>query len=194
MKSLTTKQHVLTAFLIALSPGLAFAGSSSRDCQTSNKSIVMGAGNSSNQIQIKISVNGKPTVYEAPVAIMPELDYNTERTDRTVSAIPISNEKSLSRSHKRMHVVHKDGSSCDGRESWDDQSVQSYVLTGPNGKALTIGYGFDPKVEALSHLAGMNKDGYLTARFTCHTYGITTAGGCYADDEGDQITWSEIAD
>ncbi|MGZ3742086.1 MAG: hypothetical protein ACXVB9_22115, partial [Bdellovibrionota bacterium] len=56
----------------------AFAGSQSRDCATPDKSIVMGAGNSTNRIQIKfIDAAGKPAVHDVPVNLMPAFDYNT---------------------------------------------------------------------------------------------------------------------
>ncbi|MGZ3670512.1 MAG: hypothetical protein ACXWR4_11365 [Bdellovibrionota bacterium] len=159
----------------------AFAGSQSRDCATPDKSIVMGAGNSTNRIQIKfIDAAGKPAVHDVPVNLMPAFDYNTEETPDAIWAVPVSEDRSVSRKHLVRHVYHKDKTDCLGREQWDDHSVQSYVLTGKDGKSLDSALG--------GKIKGMNGDGYIVAQFSCHTYGVTSPGGCYAN-EGDKVVW-----
>ena len=168
--------------LAVMLPFSAFAGSQSRDCQTADQAIVMGAGNSTNQVQIKfIDSNGKAGTYTAPVRIMPEFDYNTEQNDQTITAVPVSAEKIVSKNHQVMHVVHKDGTQCDGREQWDDHSTQSYVLTGKDGSTLATEL-VNGKVKYLT------ADGYIVAQFQCRNYGVTSPGGCFADD-GDKVTW-----
>lgn len=180
------KDHLLI-FLTLICPLIANAGSQSRDCETSDKRIVMGAGNSTNRIQIQYSLDGQNKVYDVPVKIMPDFDYNTEETDETVSAIPISKEKIISTDHQVMHVIHQDGTECYGREAWDDRSVQSYILTGKDGEPLTWG---SPERNVLQSVEGATDDGYIIAEFQCHSYGITTAGGCYVE-EGDEVIWEK---
>jgi hypothetical protein len=173
-------RYLALAFLTL--PLSAHAGSNSRDCATPDRSIVMGAGNSTNRVQIKfIDSDGKAGTYDVPVKIMPDFDYNTEENEQTLTAVPFTAEKIVTRKHQVMHVVHKDGSVCDGRERWDDQSVQSYVLMGKDGLALYSEFNGE-KVKDLT------PDGYLVASFQCHSYGETTPGGCFAD-AGDKITW-----
>ncbi len=139
----------------------------------------MGAGNNANRIQIRLDAT---TSLDRPVHIMPSFDYGTSSDADLIIAVPISPEKKVSSNHQTMHVVHKrDGSTCDGRERWDDRSIQTYVLMTNNGRSLgpLLG-GAKPK--------GLTDDQYIIADMTCHSYGVTSPGGCYAED-GDTVTW-----
>jgi hypothetical protein len=168
--------------LLALLSTTAFAGSMSRDCETADKSIVMGAGNSTGTVQIKfIDENGKPGVLEAPIALLPDYGDNTDDA-KTIFAVPTSVERVVLRDRRHMHVVHEDGSQCDGRESWDDRSVQTYVLMGQHSETLS-GLFLGKKVKNLT------PSGYLQAEFRCHDYGITTPGGCFVEGDKDKVTW-----
>jgi hypothetical protein len=168
--------------VLVLHSTAAHAGSDSRDCETADKRIVMGGGNSPTRVQIKyVDKDRQPGVHDVLVKIMPKYDYNLAPDNDTITAVPISSERFVSKKHEIMHVRHKDGTSCDGRERWDDRSVQSYVLMGKDGQSLS--YVFDDKT-----VKGMTADGYIIAEFRCHSYGVTSPGGCFAD-EGDQVTW-----
>jgi hypothetical protein len=167
------KTMVLIATLV---PSVAFAGSMNRVCETADKSVVMADGN-----RIKIKLTDKST-FETAVSMQPEFGNPVAE----VIAVPITNEKYTSRDHKEMRVRHKaDGSRCEGRQSWDDRSTQSYVLMAKDGDGLTRLFKGTP-VKALT------KDGYLVAEFQCHSYGVTSPGGCRVEDPDDEVTWVPI--
>jgi hypothetical protein len=174
--------RVIPVLLLVVSSRVAVAGSDKRDCETRDRRIVMGAGNSTNRVQIKyLGTDGKMGVFDAPVKILPHYDYNTPTDAEPIFAVPIKSEKFVSKKHQTMHVKHKDGSTCEGRESWDDRSVQSYVLVGRDGESLARAF-VEKTVE------GMTSEGYVVAEFQCHTYGETSTGGCSAGT-GDDVTW-----
>jgi len=184
------KLDTLFALAILISAP-AFAGSASRDCQTADGKVMMGAGNSSNLVKFKyVDSDGKEQLHEAPVKIMPTYDYNAVENELTVTAIPAAAERVISTKHEDMHVVHQDGSECYGRERWDDRSVQTYVLTGKDAQPLTFGAAMNPNKEAYRHIKGLTPDGYIVAQFQCRDYGMTTAGGCFPQP-GDKVTWEK---
>ena len=167
---------------VVLQSAVAAAGSDTRDCETTDKSVVMGAGNGTNRAQFKVvDANRKPATHDAPVMIMPQYSYNTDPAAADlIIAVPISTEKVVTKKHQTLHVTHKDGTSCDGRERWDDRSVQSYVLMGANGASLA------GKLPGTSRR--LTPDGYLVAEFRCHTYGVSSPGGCFVEP-GDATIW-----
>jgi hypothetical protein len=167
-----------------LAPSVALAGSDSRDCQTADTSVVMGAGNSTNRVQIKVKdAKGKLDTFDAPVMIKPRYGYNSDgAADDLVIAVPVSSEKIVSTNHRQLHVTKKTGKSCDGRESWDDRSTQTYILMAKDGNPLIRILG-DAKP-----LKGLTSDGYVVVEMSCREYGITSPGGCHVED-GDATEW-----
>jgi hypothetical protein len=159
---------------VLLNAAVALAGSDTRDCETADKSVVMSAGNGTNTVQIKVvDAKKQAAVHESPVMIMPRYDYNTDPDAADlIIAVPISNEKVISKNHKQLHVTRPDGTECDGRESWDDRSVQRYVLMGKEGASLQFLLKGTPARKLTS-------DGYLVTEFQCHTHGISSPGGCH---------------
>jgi len=167
-------------------PGAAHAGFDARDCETRDKAIVLRNNPDENRAHIKyMGKDRRPGVLDAPVRIMPDHESNLSDDQDPIVAIPITAERRVSTSHQTMHVRHKDGTTCDGRERWDDRSIQSYVLTGLKGTSLA-GRFIDKTVK------GLTPQGYVVAELVCRSYGMTSAGGCHAD-EGDQVTWRATA-
>ena len=162
-----------------------FAGSSTVDCFTQSHAMMFSVGNGSNTIQIKYKEKGSDLLYEAPIMLMPDFDYNTEINKKTMSALPVSNKKIISEENLVMHVIHQDGTSCYGRESWSTYYTQRLLLTGKDGSSLKM-------VDELANkeIENMNDDGYVVGEFSCHAFGITTAGGCY-DEDGDTVVWEK---
>jgi len=174
----------LLALVVCSSPALA--GTDTRDCETSDRSIVMSAGTGGNRVRIKYVDKARHAgVHEAPVKIMPEYGYSTSSDDGDdmITAVPITSEKFTSKRHQTLHVKHKDGTSCDGRDARDDSSVLRYVLMARDGQSLRN--AFDDKT-----VKGMTTEGYLVAEFRCHTYGVSSPGGCFVG-EGDETDWRD---
>ena len=167
---------------VTLHSAIAVAGSDHRDCETTDKTIVMTAG-TTNRITIKVvDEHHRSAVHEAPVMIMPHHGYNVDATaDEVIIAVPIASEKVVSKHHQVLHVTHKDGTSCDGRESWDDRSVQSYVLMARGGGNLAALAEGTP-------VKGLTPEGYVVARLSCHSYGVSSPGGCFAGPD-DATEW-----
>lgn len=175
----------LLALTLLLSNTSAFAASQSLDCVSRGKSIQVGAGNSAVETQIKyIDADGKPGVLKIAGNILPEFDFN-DGEENSINLIPVSKKTNVKEKHQTMRVTKKDGSSCYGRQAWDDTYTQTYVVTGKGGRALNA-YGLLP-YEA--KVPGMNADGYVVASFNCHSYGITTAGGCFVEDDSGIVEW-----
>jgi hypothetical protein len=174
--------------LLIVAPLTAFAGSATLDCQSKTGDVKFSAGNGSNKVTIKYVDSQTQQVgeYVAPVSAEPQYTYNTQESDSVITAIPVSAREVLSENYFQMHVVHKDGTECYGREKWDVQYVQTYVLTAKNGENL---YTYN----ALSYkkVVDMTEDGYIVSSLSCHDYGITSAGGCFPQD-GDTVTWERI--
>jgi hypothetical protein len=157
-------------------PSVALAGSMNRVCEIADKSVVMADGN---RIQIKLA---DKSTFETSVSM--QLDFGNP--DAEVIAVPITAERYTARDHKEMHVRHKaDGSRCEGRQSWDDRSTQSYLLMAKDGESL-MRLLKGPPVKKLT------KDGYLVAEFQCHAYGVTSPGGCRVEDPDDEVVWVPI--
>jgi hypothetical protein len=162
----------------------ARAGTDTRDCETSDRRIVMSAGNGSNRVQIKYVDKARHAgVHDVPVKIMPAYGYNTEDSEDAITAVPISSEKFVSKNHQTLHVKHKDGTICDGRGSWDDRSVLRYVLMARDGQSLRS--ALEDKT-----VKGMTTESYIVAEFRCHTYGVSSPGGCFVG-EGDETDWRD---
>ena len=174
---MTKMTTIIGLLLISLT---ASAGSSTVECSNKTKSIVFSVGNGSNTVQIKYidPKNNSGGVYDVPAQLMPEFDYNTEQTEKTINIIPVGNSKFISKNHNVQKVYNKDGSlKCTGREFWDDTYQQKMVLTGKDNLSLKMFNLLDDK-----KIEGMNNEGYITADFVCHSFGATTAGGCYPSD------------
>jgi hypothetical protein len=164
----------------------AFAGSQSLDCVSRDKSATLAAGNSGLETQIKfVDKEGKPAVFHGNAKIMPEFDYSSSEDDKTIMAIPTSRKNVLRNLQQTMKVTHKDGSVCYGRQRWDITYTQNYILSGKDGDMLRYK---DPFRDA-KRIPGLTRDGYILHTFTCHSYGVTTAGGCFVEDDSDIVEW-----
>lgn len=158
----------------------SFAGSATLTCETVKKDIFFDAGNGNNTIKIQYmdEATQKPGVYEVPVRALPNYDYNSAGGDTAISAIPISSRKFTSKTCSRIHVVHKDGTECFGREFWDIKYSQSFIFTGKDGEALyRYGALAGKKVE------GITEDGYIVRELECSDAGVTTPGGCFIEPD-----------
>ena len=183
--SLSMPRISLLALTALLPSTFAFAGSQSLDCVSRDKTIQVGAGNSSLETQIKyVDKDGKPGVLKVPGNILPDFDYN-DSEEKSISIIPVSKKTNVKEKHQTMRVTRKDGTSCYGRQAWDDTYTQTYLVTAKNGKPLRgfFEYPYDQK------LPGINEDGYIVKVFSCHSYGVTTAGGCFVQDDSDIVEW-----
>lgn len=170
---------------LSLSATPAFAGSMSLDCVSRDKSIQVGAGNSDIETQIKyVDKDGKPGELKVPGNIQPDFDFN-DTEEKAIFLVPIGKKTNVKEKHQTMKVTRKDGTFCYGRQAWDDTYTQAYVVTGKGGRALNA-YGLLPYG---AEVPGMNADGYVVAKFACHSYGITTAGGCFVENDDDIIEW-----
>lgn len=176
----------LLTLALALPASSAFAGSQSLDCVSRDKTVTLAAGNSGLETQLKIiDKDGKPAVIKTDVKLMPDFDYSSNDDDKTIMAIPTSRVNWIKRKHQTMHVTHKDGTDCYGRQQWDDVYTQNYVLSTKTGSPLRYTDAF----REAKKIPGLTADGYILHTFTCHSYGITTAGGCFVTDDGDKVEW-----
>lgn len=158
--------------------GTASAGSSDRECVATDKSITM---KGYDRVAITYTDRAKKKqTFDAPVSLMPE--YPSTSAPDTIFAVPVNLERVVSKSHQTAHITHKDGSTCTGRERWDDRSVQRYVLFGRDGADLRGLFG-------AAKVSGMTNEGYIVLDFNCRSFGVTTAGGCFVDDESDELIW-----
>ena len=153
------------------------------DCETSNRSVVFSVGNGSNRIQIEY-VDGStslPGIYDVPVQLMPDFDYNSETTPDMITAIPVGDRVSVSEACTQTRITHPSGEVCYGRQFWDNTYRQELLLTGKDSRPL-----WESPLGA-HRVADMNADGYIFAEFSCRAYGATTAGGCYITGDDDLV-------
>lgn len=173
----------LTALLL-VSPLAAFAGAQSFSCQSLGNQISFSVGNEGDgMIRIKFQElsTGNFNQLSLPVTVMPNYGYAGSNEENSVTVIPVANAKILSSETSHQRVTHKDGSSCDGREFWDTKTLQKFVLTARDGDALSAKLDFyDKKVQ------GQTQDGYLVLEMQCRDWGVTSSGGCIAE-EGDTV-------
>ncbi|HEY8279878.1 MAG TPA: hypothetical protein VIH99_09655 [Bdellovibrionota bacterium] len=169
----------------------AFAGSQTIACHTKDKSISMAAGNSESEhdqgegVLFKyVDESNKPATFTVGINLMPTFSGNADRNKPYLIAIPTNNQQIVSEKSEVMHVFHKDGTDCFGRERWNTVYVQSYVFTGKDGDTATS------ILPSSKKMPGLTKDGYIAAEFICRDYGITTAGGCFVGD-GDTYRWEK---
>jgi hypothetical protein len=170
-----------TSWLLVLGvlmPSAAFAGSDSRECQTTDKRIVMDTSSRKVTIQL-VGPGGKKSTFEHLVSIMPDYDITVAQSDDDIVAVPITPEKMITADRKQLHVTKKDGKSCDGREFWDDHSVQSYVLMAKGGAQV------DRLFSGMT-VKGLLSTGYIVAEFQCTHTVVTSAGGCRVEEGDDQ--------
>lgn len=164
---------VLSLFFLSVA---AHAGSATLTCQTKENDIRYSAGNGTNMIQIDYldAKTKQKGTYEVPVWALPNYDYNSAGGDNAIMAMPVSEKKFTDKKCSRMHVVHADGTECFGREFWDVDYVQTFVLAGKEGGSLNSALG-DRVVP------GRISDGYIVREFQCKDEGVTSPGGCFAD-------------
>ena len=62
--------------------------------------------------------------------------------------------------------------------------MQTYVLTGKDGSRLAPALAGTP-------IKGLTPDGYLLAEFRCHTFGISSPGGCHVEPD-DETEWRPV--
>lgn len=156
----------------------AFAGSATLTCHTKENDIRYEAGNGSNRIQIDYvdTKTKQPGTYEVPVLALPNYDYNSEGGDTAIMSIPISDKKYGTKKCSRVHVVHADGTECFGREFWEIEYAQTFVLAGKDGSSLDM-----LNVLKDRDVPGKISDGYIVREFQCKDEGVTTPGGCFPD-------------
>jgi hypothetical protein len=161
-----------------LAAATARAGEQHADCANASGTITMGAGNSDAVVTVKLP--GKAAPYTAPVAIRRTFEDAGTPDEGAVIAVPISDEKVVASKHQHMHVKHADGTTCDGRERWDDRIVQRFVLMAQGAQPLTAVLAGKPPE--------LTRDGFLVVDMRCHVWGVTSPDGCIAQD-GDAHAW-----
>lgn len=156
----------------------AYAGSATLTCHTKENDIRYDAGNGNNTIQIDYtdSATKQKGTYEVPVLALPNYDYNSAGGDDAIMSIPVSEKKWGVKKCSQVHVIHADGSECFGRQFWDVNYTQTFVLAGKDGRSLDVG-----GVLSQRDVPGKISDGYIVRAFECNDAGVTTPGGCFID-------------
>jgi len=175
-----------TLLLLALLPTHSLAASQALDCKSRDLSVVISAGNSENQgAKIKfIDQRGKPGIYAVPANILPEFDFSAPNNAKAVTAIPVSSKTNVEIHHETMRIKRKNGTECYGQERWHDRYTQTYVITGKNDLPLnTTGALYGKRVK------GMNAKGFIVVTLNCLSHGISTAGGCFVENDSDVVEW-----
>ena len=154
-------------------PMIARAGSQKFDCVSKGKAIKFNVEDEEAELTYVEKKSGQKTVVKRHLAFLPDYDNPPRAGEKLLKASPKGKRKELRKKEGHLHIVHKDGTSCDGREFWDRKFVQKYVLTGDE---LEI----DGKT-----LEGQSND-ETVVEMTCHDEGVTSPGGCFPDD-GDRV-------
>lgn len=172
----------LSLATIALASFAAIASSDSVECRNSTGTIKFGAGNAGQTITVKYKTKtGEAKVFKGDVSLLP--DYAGLASDTALNVLVVGKPKTISTEHQIQHVYDVHGKlKCTGRESWDDRYTQTMVITAKDNGTLFQTFDYDSKVP------NMNTSGYISGVFTCRAYGVTTAGGCFVDDN-ETIRW-----
>ncbi|KYG70109.1 hypothetical protein AZI85_15605 [Bdellovibrio bacteriovorus] len=181
------KYFLLAALLVASVS--ASAGSSSYVCKNQSGTVIMDAmaAGLDGIINIYYERNGKKHHYRGDVAIKPGYAKDTP-PENFLLALPTTNIKKVSEKCERMHVIQADGTECYGREAWNIVTEVNYLISASNGNAVFT----DDKLGAGSQVEGKTEQGYIHDRFSCLDAGVTTAGGCFAEQDSQLIEWVEI--
>lgn len=184
----------LITFCVFCVSSAALAGSATLTCHTKENDIRYEAGNGSNRIQIDYvdSKTKQAGTYEVPVLALPSYDYNSEGGDTAIMSIPVTNKKYTSKKCMQVHVIDAKGKECYGRQFWEVEYAQSFVLAGKDGRLLNMS-----GVLADRDVPGKISDGYIVREFQCKDEGVTTPGGCFQDpsdqvDEEVELDCSEL--
>lgn len=178
-------QLALLALTTLCLSNAALAGSDTVACKSKTGLIAFDVGNGSNTISIKMKdkKSGKVSTYTAPAKLMPFYDYNTEETDKTLSVLPVSPAKLL-KSDNTIQVIHdKNGKvKCSGREFTHEIYSQTVLITAKQYNREN--QGLDSQLIAGKIVPGLNAEtSFITVPVVCQHDQVTTAGGCYADDD-----------
>lgn len=170
----------------------AYAGSQSLDCTSRDKTISLAAGNSSEPTHIKfIDKDGKPATFEGNAKLMPEFDYSSGEDGKTIMAIPVSKKSNVKEKHQTMRIRKKTGELiCYGRQAWDDTYTQTFLLSTKDGSPLK----YTEALRDAKKVPYLTDDGYILAALNCHSYGVTTAGGCRVENDDDLVDWVDDKD
>ncbi|KHD89329.1 MAG: hypothetical protein OM95_04175 [Bdellovibrio sp. ArHS] len=181
------KRYLLCAFALFVSSS-SFAGGSSYICKTSSGSVVLTAvaAGLDGHIDIYYERGGRKNHYSGDIAIKPGYSNETSSQDLLL-AIPTTNIKKISERCERMHIIRADGTECYGREAWSIRTEVSFLISLANGNAVFT----DEKLGHDSTVEGKTDQGYIHDRFSCLDSGITSPGGCFAEQDSRLIEWIE---
>src|SRR5204863_10137282 len=108
-------------------------------------------------------------------------DYNTPDDADPIIAVPVSAARFHQNTRQHLHIVHKNGTSCDGREFVNERFTQTFILMSKDGDSLSAILG-DAKP------TGLTPDGYIVVKMACTHESVSSPGGCFPDSDNDVIT------
>ena len=184
MKSSQTVVVIGITITSLVAPGLARAGSQDVSCVSLKKNVSF----TTESAEVSFTDGRKGTQpMKRPMVLQPEFPASAPANDKNVLIVPTSNRKIVSKNNRHIHIVHKDGSDCDGRELWDTAFRQSFIFMAHDGGNLSGEFQTEFKRTDVI-VEGQTEDGYVVVEMLCRDWGVTSPGGCRAEDDSDVVT------
>jgi hypothetical protein len=174
---------LLVLLLLLLIPARVQASWERIRCRSKLKTIHLLADSNIEIAYLDNTTGKREGLLERPVSLQPDHPQIATAQANVILAIPISRRKVLAEEKHHLHVVHQDGTSCNGRERWLVRYAQSFVFAASDGSPP-----FGTAQFQTLKFEGQTKEGYIVAEMICTDEGVTSPGGCRVEDDRDAVT------